>query len=275
MRLGVLPFGADTWGMQIAAEMRERDVDVVVADEAATLGVIAAREAERLQRADCDAVALFIGEGTKPIWALQAALHLGSPMVVLGPMSPFFQDAHAALAEIGVPHHHLVIAGGVTNLLYDWLNENKKSARQPGIEAARKLYGQTFAYSGDSFPDAAQWIRQFGVVPVPQKSEDAVNAAFAAPDGDAAFALTLHLLRLISGQEPTAFPAGTLFADSDVTAARITKQEHRFVCHALHGSDNESRMKEDSFNGLLAVAPGNHVAALRAACESLNIECVS
>ena len=276
MRLGVLPFGADTGEAQIAAELRERDVDVVVADEPATTGAIAAREAERLQRADCDAVALFIGDGTPPHRVTQAALYLGCPLVVLGPMLPFVEEASAALKEIGVPHHRLSIADGVRNTLYDWVKENEKAARQPGIEAARKLYGQTLSFSGPRFLAAALWSRQFGVTVVRDDSEDAAAADFSAPDGDADFALALHLLRLISAQEPRVLPAPETPVEDDsvseiVTAAQIILEGTRYVCHARRASSLTDLIKEIPTTNRFAVASGDYIAALRAACESLNL----
>ena len=254
---------------RITEVLRARDVDVVSADEAATTGAIAAREAARLQRADGDGVALFVGEDATPAHFAQAALHFGCPILLLGAFTSAFFDAAAALAEIGVPFDRFTLTADAAERVFGWLAENKKTARQPGIETAQKLYGQTMALGGDGLIDAALWQRQFGVT-VFRGGVDA-DADFFALDGDANSALTAHLLRLISGSEPYIVPISEPIP-AETTLAQIARVRGKFVCLCVRGVGTMGEMERHLLSSRLWAIPGDYAAALRAACEALDIE---
>lgn len=278
-----MSFGADSQveSGRIAEVLRARDVDVVSADEAATTGAVSlsviAREAARLQRADCDGVVLLVneivGEDATPAYFAQAALHFGCPILLLGAFTPAFFEAAAALAEIGVPFDRFVLTAESlvegADRIFAWLTENKKTARQPGIEAAQKLYGQTLALGGDGLIDSALWQRQFGVT-VFRGGVDA-DADFFAPDGDANSALTAHLLRLISGGEPYVVSIIEP-VPAETTLAQIARVRGKFVCLCLRRTATMGEMERHLIASRLWAIPGDYAAALRAACEALDME---
>jgi hypothetical protein len=136
-------------------------------------------------------------------------------------------------------------------------------------------------------PDAALWMHQFGVI----TTTESEGADFAAPDGDSCGALTGHLLSLVSGETitsrvPVVASHGGAAEDADTAAtfARITRTQGRFRCLLLRGalrSDGVTVVRFDCPDARLFAAasspwlhavPGDHLGALRAACEALDID---
>jgi L-fucose isomerase-like protein len=281
MRLGTLIFDGNTpYTPDIAPALgaaKQADVDVVTGEEAISSRSIAKREAARLSRADCDGIVFFVGAGVNPAFVMEAALHVaGIPLLLMGAFSPAFFDALGALSEIGVTADRHLHDEKDNSTLLRWLISNRKDARRPGLEAARKLYGQRFALF-DPVPrmalDAAQWQSQLGVSVVTfspgelatrgnpplldlikDESIDfcALGAGVevtpvslpipCATHGDVNGALTLNLLHLIGDGERA---VGTVDLETPnfehatgrgVTFARITRRSGRFRCFVAEGT---------------------------------------
>ena len=297
MRLGVLELGSVHLSVQpLLNSLRAQDIDVVVGEGVVTSLGEALSKARRLFRADCDGVLLIVGDGTLlETVSAAATLLAGVPLLLAsyGCSSAFF-DAVGALEFIGARFDRVYLANdmpGPDAYVKSWLRENAKKERQRGLEAARKLYGQSLyaPLETGGLPDAALWMHQFGIIP----TTEAEGADFAAPTGDACGALTDHLLSLIA-DVPANAPIslvtfqGSEAAENDrkVTLARITRTKGRFRCLLLHGALREngtSTARLDCADAplfavaaspLLHVVPGDHLGAMRAACESLGIDTV-
>jgi hypothetical protein len=276
VRIGFLSFGGGGADTALVEALRARDIDVVVADESAVSGVIAVREAARLSRADCDGVAFFVEPGAVADYVAQAALHIGCPVLLVGPFASVFFDAIGALAEIGVPFDRDLLAYNDIDRITVWLTANRKTERQRGIEAAQKLYGQTLllpsqANTWGSF-DPAQWKRQFGVTIIWGHSEE---ADFHAPDGDVNGALTVRLLSLISGADVRTCTVDELLHEDEQTFARITRRVGRFICVLSRRQVTRVQFALTLMSSRLHSVPGDHVAAMRAACEALDVEVIT
>jgi len=272
LRIGLLPFGEASGWESIADALRGRDIDVIVAEEPATSDVIAASEAGRLQRADCDGAAFFIGEGGTARAVAQAALHVGCPLLLAGTFSSTFFDAAGALAELVAAYDRLLLGEDATDRIASWLHDNRKTERQRGIEAARTLYGQRLLLGGDALVDVVQWQRQFGVTVV--RDEPGAAGDFVASDGDVEGALTIQLLRLVTCADAATFVIGGAEWEADVTYARLSRRSGRFVCLLFHGTPDRQRLVARLTAGRLHGVAGNHVAAIRAACEALDVEVI-
>jgi L-fucose isomerase-like protein len=304
MRVGVLPFGSPPTDLDALLEpLRAADVDVVTAESSVATEVDAAREAQRLARADCDGVVLFT-DGTYGLFGLiaEAALYLsGTSLLLTGtPGDSTFFDAAGALEELGAQYqrqYHPSSLEDWPERVGVWLRENRKDEWQRGSEAARTLYGQRL-YVPTEFtaPDVGLWGHQLGVVVT--RSPD--GASFTAEYGDAYGALTAQLMRLmvntdvlvslISITEPR-HPGGTEDGIA-CTFARITRRAGRFRCLLLRGALNPYSEEPDSTSNVwfwrcdcsedalyemassphLHALPGDHIGAMRAACEALDIE---
>ncbi len=197
-------------------------------------------------------------------------------------------------------------------LIGRWVVEHSPTERQKGEDAAQKLYGMRFALFGDADPrlDGSQWLSQFGihVVHAPALPAEEIEAFcaqqgidFHARDGDANGALTGQLLGLISEQPVPSFTLRRYDAGADLwtgagpegqatdtrpafTLARITRRSGRFVCALLRGERvGDTGLRLHCPYPLLAdmlaaprlhAAPGDHVAAAKAACEALDIQAI-
>jgi hypothetical protein len=271
MRLGVLRFGLGIEIETLLAPLGEAGIDIVTAEAPITDAATALREGERIGRADCDVVLLSVLSEAEAVLVAPAVLTIGCPLLLAGPFSTAFGTAAGALAEIGVGFDRLILTGDATDgeRLLTYFRANERRERQKGIEAAQKLYGQRLALlaSGALPPfDAAQWLRQFGIVTVSEGSE----ADFSAADGDAYGALTAQLLRLISEQEPRGLSVGSPLETGD-TYAQLARRAGRFVLIAFRGNIEVERIAEIVVGGRLYGVPGDYRAALRAACETLAI----
>lgn len=294
MRLGILLFRTEGSAAALLTESLRADDHDVVLPESDDLGA----EADRLVRADCDGVLFFVGANADSTLVARAALHLNCPLLLSGPFGPAFFEAAGALNEIGIPFERApLLSSKEADFVAAWLRESAKTERQRGSDAARALYGQRLALGGISaFLDPAQWMSQFGVLIERGGGSDAPPADFSASDGDANGALTLQLLRLVSGNGPVAtaivadLPGAAARLDNDLpaaasaaTVARITRRSGRFVGvlgrgiidgRALQLDAAPARLRETLAADRLHVAPGEHVGALRAAFETLNIEAI-
>jgi hypothetical protein len=273
MRLGVLTLGHDTHTGYLLDAVRAADIDVVTAEEPITDTPSALREGERIARADADVVLLLVADHAAAAFAGEAILSLGVPLLLTGEFSPALFDAAGTLSEMGVSFDRLLLTGTAEDgeRLLTYLRTNEKRHQQKGIEAAHKLYGQRLSLppTGAMHPlDTAQWLRQFGVTLVPADAE----ANFRADDGDAYGALTIHLLRLLSDTDPVTLPVGAPL-DSAFLYVRLSRRAGRFICLALHGDTPPDRLTAHLLSGSLHGIPAEHIAALRAACETLDIPC--
>lgn len=216
MRLGILPLGPvpDDLGLAALADaLRARDVDVVAPAETLQGALAVSKEAERLQRADCDGVLVVVPPGptsndlisTKPYTTSALALRLpGTPLLLVGTPSPALFDAAGGFEEVGgVWYDRLLLgAGGLPAEqahVEAWLKENERRERQRGLEAAQKLYGQRLALVGDAPTgaafDAAQWAGQFGVSLELYAFQERIESA----DAYSATALASSLVGLADG----------------------------------------------------------------------------
>lgn len=310
MRIGLLSFGSLDAQTPFADALRARDVDVVTTEDAVTSFAIASDEAARIARADCDGVVLLVSDATVPAHVGQAGLLLGCPLLLAGPFGATFLDAAGALAEVGISFNRRNTQTGIlvdrvrsfasleeaqvdenAQWFFDWAQTNNKQERQRGYEAARKLYGQRFALPpGTVAPlDPVLWRRQFGVTVVPF-GED---ADFSAPDGDVNAALTHQLLKLISGGETSVESVNVdtmteAHEGATHTFAQIARRAGRYICITLPGMKAKDDFGTDEFaviahipwqshtflSGKLQAVPGDLRGALRAACESLDIELI-
>ena len=301
MRLGVLEFGSVHPALPPALDsLRSEDIDVVVGESVVESLEDTLREARRLFRADCDGVLMVTGEGflTETVYVSAAALLLaGIPLLLTAfAPSPMFFDAVGALESIGARFDRVYFVGDNLNpaaSVDSWLKENAKKERHRGLEAARKLYGQRLYIPSEkgSLLDAALWMPQFGVIPTTESE----GADFSALTGDACGALTDHLLTLVTGV-PANRPVPLLAAlpghsDTeteaiDGTFARITPIKGRFRCLLLRGSSQGEYIARARFGcsqtelfaaasfPILHFAAGDHLGAMRTACESLGIDTV-
>jgi hypothetical protein len=276
MRLGVLTLGQDDRTGYLLDAVRAADIDVVTADAPITDAASTLREGGRIARADADVVLLLASAADAAPFAGEAALSLGCPILLAGEFAPALLDAAGALAEVGVSFDRLTLTGVATDgdRLLAYVRANEKRRRQKGIEAAHKLYGQRLALpsGGATHPfDRAQWLRQFGIVAVVADAD--AEADFRADDGDAYGALTVHLLRLLSETDPVTVPVGGPLNPTFVYA-RLSRRAGRFLCHAAPGDAPSDRLAEHLLSGRLHGLPAEHLPALRAACETLDVLCV-
>jgi hypothetical protein len=294
MRLGVLEFGSlSSIEEAVLNPLRARDVDLVT-------GLIESlddslREAKRISRADCDGVLLMTGEDLDPVTVPAAATLLaGVPLLLAGHQgSRAFFDCVGALEAIGARFDRIYLINSEPRpaaYLEAWLQEHAKKERHRGLDAAYRLYGQRLCISPDTGGlDAPLWMHQFGII----ATAEAEGSDFAAPTGDACGALTDHLLALVAG-EPVRQPVELAATqeghpeegDIAATFARITRLRGRFRCLLLRGAlraDGTSPARvECSHKDLFAVAsspwlhtvPGEHLGAMRAACDALDIDTV-
>lgn len=268
MRIGLLPFGSLD-PTPLAEYFRSVDVDVISAEQPVTTLVLAGEEAARIARADCDGVALLLGPDMDASQVGKAALHLPSPLLLTGPVSAAFGAAAGVLAEIGVSFDRYPWEAPEPPLaaISAWLTANAKRERQRGIEAALKLHGQRLSLGpGVCSGDPAQVQRQFGVTLVGSGE----IGDFSHPDGDLNAALTAQLLHLISGEEVAALPMDEAVPDG-ATGARLVRIRGRYLCFLLHGASSPRERAGALLAGDYYTALGNHIAALRAACETLDV----
>lgn len=254
MRIGLLTFvapqNAESPATSLSSErhiaefLRQRDTDVVTAESPAVSGVTAAaKEAQRLHRADCDGVVFLAEAGTQAAVVAQAALFVPGPLLLCGVPGPSFFDAAGALEEVGVAFDRLTrrlseeeSAGDLPERVERWLRQNAKPERQKGAEAAQKLYGQRFVIFGSApyLPacDPAQWLSRFGVTvsgyaPPTSLAEAAQTAAQEAAD--------FCLIRREATEEPESVPDGELppvcAVDTDANAA-LTMQILHLIANA-------------------------------------------
>jgi hypothetical protein len=275
MRLGLMSFGNVSPEIErITVALRARDVDVVQTEEPlTTLGAVR-REAARLHRADCDGIAFIAGEQAPVQFFGQAIVHIGCPVLLIGAFASEFFDASAALSEIGAAFDRFTGTVDADERIFAWLTQNKKTERQPGIEAAQKLYGQFMTVGGDGMVDAALWKRQFGVSLLRGGTE--TESDFYALDGDAPAALAAQLLRLISGGEPYLVAIDALGKSEplppETTLAQIARLRGGFVCRCFSGIANLEVWESGLIGSRVWAIPGNYAVALRAACEALDID---
>lgn len=273
MRLGVLTLGQDTHTGYLLDAVRTADIDVVTAEEPIIDTASALREGGRIARADADVVLLLAADPATAALAGEAVLSLGVPLLLAGEFSPALFDAAGTLSEVGVSFDRLLLTGTPEDgeRLLTYIRTNEKRQRQKGIDAAHKLYGQRLGLPlsrGIGPLDTAQWLRQFGVSLVPTDAE----ADFHADDGDACGALTIHLLRLLSDTDPVTVPVGAPLVP-DFIYARLSRQAGRFICLAVQRNTPPDRIADHLLSGRLHGIPTEYTAALRAACETLDIPC--
>jgi hypothetical protein len=314
MRIGALLFGQTIPLDDVLNSLRVRDIDVVPVSAATSTLDAVVTEARRLSRADCDGVLLGCVEQADPGHVAAAGVLLnGTPLLAFSAIpgagaSSAVLHAAGALDASGCLYDRLLIAESspgddwiphTAAGIHAWLTENAKTQRHRGLEAARKLYGQRLFVPESHRPtdlDAAGWRYRFGVVCT---SEDE-NADFIAGDaGDVYGALTRQLLSLTAASEPVSTvsitgPQGGDAADGDAadgdlpaTFARITRHASRHQCLLLRGvlrADRASLLRLDAdatailataASPLLHAVAGDHLGAIRAACESLDIKPVT
>lgn len=127
-------------------------------------------------------------------------------------------------------------------------------------------------------------FRAFPVAPAPNDAVTESAGLVCAPEEDACGALAMQILRLITGVPPAAIHAVLLEKPLPIgeaaTFAQISRRAGRFVCHLFTGGpDDEGAAFGPSPDTLFRTlsgkyiyhAAGNHVGALRAACEALDI----
>ena len=213
MRIGILSFinsavtyPADTSALLDFLKQENPDHDLITADEPVSSPRRARQEAERIARADCEAVILLLGAGAAPALATEAALFVNCPLLLCGEGTalPALLDASGALDEIGIAHERVIGPVSVPEIqeqIARWLRENGRAVRQRGEDAAQKLYGTRFAVYGSALlpgVDTAHWLHRFGITIVPGDlaaiaerasalSDERVDAArtAAASGGDA------------------------------------------------------------------------------------------
>lgn len=277
MRLGILTFGAapDT---TLLDALGDRDVDVV-RGEATVSGLAGAKaEAERVARADCDGVALVIGDDAQALHVAHAAQFLGVTQLLVGRHSDAFFAACGALAEVGIPFDRALFAAGetATTDLWQWLQSNRKAARQAGVDVAQKIYGQTLRVVGVTTVgvDAAQWRQQFGISIVFGSGNTATDEVdLVADDGNPNRALCRRLLHLVSGQDAAEYCYGDAFP-VQTTLAQLYRSKGKFHLLCFYHEDAGQTIGADLsvlFDAVLYSVPGDVRPALRAACDSLDI----
>ncbi|MES2462031.1 MAG: hypothetical protein V4671_15715, partial [Armatimonadota bacterium] len=201
MRLGVLEFGLEVaWGDGLLHALSKNDIDTVPSEVRIESLETARTEAKRLSRADCDGILLLIGSAARTDAVAAAGVLLaGVPLLLSNAdtTAAYFESA-GALEEIGARFDRMPAEAkwDADTFVKVWLNEVGKAQRHRGMEAARKLYGQSLyvPLGTGGLPDAALWMHQFGIIP----TAEAEGADLSAPTGDACGALTEHLLRLVS-----------------------------------------------------------------------------
>jgi hypothetical protein len=270
MRLGILESGAATDWSPLIEGLRTKDVDVVTAESPTLSAQTIAQEAARLHRADCDGMVVFVTDALAYSFMTTLTLHITCPLLVASTNLPALCDACGALSALGIPHErlHLRPESNLTEILLQWLKANRKTERQPGMEAAAKLYGQRFSLAETPMVgvDREQWLQQFGILLVSAEAEADVQV----PDNDLHTAFCCHLLRLLANTEPLLLPVDVSLP-ADHTFLQIARRSGRFV--GLYGY---TTIAEDigSFpflSGRLALVPGDRRVALRAACHALDI----
>jgi hypothetical protein len=268
MRLGLLPF-TDYPTEPLIDACKSRDINIVMTDKLALSGNVAREEAHRLSRADCDGVTLLVGPETNAAWVAEAALHLHCPLLLVGPASPAWWQSAGALAEIGVPFDRLPLVDA--ERILGWLQRVEKRQRQSGIEAAHKLYGKRLSLpTGVTVTDPYLWQRQFGITLVAGENE---SADLTVTDGDLYASTAEELLRLITGESPQRLLLPTL-PEADTTILQLARQRGRFVCFVGYSMASPEIFAARLLSPTLLTAQGDHREAVRAACETLDIEVV-
>jgi hypothetical protein len=268
MRLGLLPFTEYPTESLINAS-KSRDIDVVAADKLALSRLAAHEEAQRLSRADCDGVALLVGPETAAAWVAEAALHLHHPLLLTGLTSPAWWQAAGALAEIGVPFDRLPLVDA--ERIAAWLQRIEKRQRQKGIEAAHKIYGKRLSLpSGTLVSDPYVWQRQLGITLVTGENEP---ADLTAPDSDIYAAVAEELLHLTTGEWPQRLQLPNL-PEPDTTLIQLARQRGRLMCFVGYSIASPEIFAARLLSPTILTAAGDFREAIRAACETLDIEVV-
>lgn len=285
MRLGILAFDRRYEAeATITAALAAEGVDIITAEEPVVTGADARREASRLHRADCDGILLLVGGAVRQERLIEAALHLADrPLLVLGDHREAVLEACRILTGAGAPtvSRPPDSSPGQPTFVLEWLRKNRREERQCGFEAVRKLYGQRLSVEPDASSfDKIEWARRFGLVLIDGSNEE--EADFKAADGDALGALTRQLLANIAGKEAAIYdlivgePNPALPSEPEMmTVARISIRQSAYVCTmttvALSKSGFVPDGEPDPSVSRPCAIPGNHIGAIRAACESLDI----
>ena len=136
-------------------------------------------EAQRMNRAGCDAIVFNFSVWSFPDLTVQAASLVDAPLLCIGNLNPsqpgwvaFFASA-GALDEVGIPYGRAlgdIKDPAVQGQVLDFLAKHTPDARTQGRAAAARLYGQRYGeFDGPSMGmytghlDQSQWMAQFGV----------------------------------------------------------------------------------------------------------------
>lgn len=285
MRLGILAFGEPLPVVKgIGDDLRARDFDVIVASDEP---IPAREEAKRLGRADCDGVLFTLGDGVEADDIAEAVLHVAAaacPILLVAP--PEAAGAQAAeawktLQALTPACDTLFSTEATADRVALWLEENGKTERQRGTEAAYKLYGIRLFTGGAAvggFDGKMRWLKQFGILlradadPESSRPDD-----LHAPEGDLTGALTERLLHLVSGSEDIhSFNTEHLRSEAratdagNITVAHIAPDGSGFRAVLFQGVTPPDDNFGGEIRGGYAVA-GKHLGAMRAACDALDI----
>lgn len=266
MRLGILEIGGENDISSLVETLRGQDIDVVTNETPVTNSSIALQEGARLGRADCDGVLLCLSPTTETWLVLPSVLHLICPLLLSGVETL----AKKVQEELHYYHLQCEVLGEIHPAsVFTWLEANRKTKRQPGIEAAHKLYGLRLALPQESpsFLERQRWFHQFGIVLVPIGEE----ADIVVTDHDAMTAFCLHFLKLLASAEPVVVSDNTPPPES--TTIQLVQEAERFILRVAYGARRVDDIPPSSLVSRFICVPGDHKVALIAACHTLDVAC--
>lgn len=268
MRLGLFPF-TDYPTSPLIDVWRSCDIDIILPDKPILSRAVVHEAAQRIARADCDGVALLIGAETDVSWVAEAALHLPGPLLLTGPASSTWWQAAGVLAEIGATFDRLPLVDA--ERITSWLHRVEKRQRQAGIEAAHKLYGKRFSLAPSTLvTDPYLWQRQFGIT-LATNEEGSTDPTLS--DNDVYAAIAEELLRVITGESPTRLLLPSL-PEPNTTLLQLARQRGRFQCFVGYSIASPEIFAARLLSPTLLTASGDYREAVRAACETLDIDYV-
>jgi|GEM_PF-5930234 hypothetical protein len=261
MRIGILAYGENALPNGLLERLRSDDIDTIFAEPIGSLEMAKA-EAERLGRADCDTVVVALGSGYAPRHLALSALFLPVPFLLLPAEHTDATPAEQWLRELRIFFATPSIPAPLSlELLAEeirrWTQENERRERDRGIEWVRQLYGKRIRFVTETPPNPVLWMRQFGIFPV--ESDEPADTTWTAPTP--ADAVLLSLLKTLGGIDPIQYSPPTPAPNTEsYTWASLVQQGDQFHCQcALSPAP------------LWYGVPGNHLGAIRAACEALDI----